>query len=99
MIQVSQVMSPLRRNGLKGQQARSPGYRPGWGGVKFLRPARAKAFIRDNAFALAGRLSHIPHTQGDALGYGLIGLSGRASSIGASIAGGRSITKTRERVF
>ena len=45
--------------------------------MKFLRPARAKAFIRDNAFALAGRLSHIPHTQGDALGYGLIGLSGR----------------------
>ncbi len=41
------------------------------------RPARAKAFIRDNAFALAGRRNFTPPTQGYALGYVLAGLSGR----------------------
>ncbi|WP_297225764.1 hypothetical protein [uncultured Prevotella sp.] len=42
-----------------------------------MRPARAKALII-NAFAPTGRSAFInPYTQGDALGYELIGLSAR----------------------
>jgi hypothetical protein len=41
--QVSQVMETLRRNGLKGQKADSPGQRPGVQGGENIRPERAKA--------------------------------------------------------
>ena len=45
--------------------------------VRSLRPIRAKAIGRDRAFALSGRIIPHPCTQGDALGWELIGLSGR----------------------
>ena len=41
------------------------------------RPARAKAFIRDNAFAPAGRWLRTVFTQGDAPGWELFALAGR----------------------
>ena len=37
--------------------------------------------MHDNAFAPSGRTSSLHHTQGDALGYGLVAPSGRASSL------------------
>ena len=66
------------KNGLKGQYANSPGHRPGLIVTKSVRPERAKALIF-RAFALSGRLSPLIFTQGDALGYVVIGLSGRSS--------------------
>jgi hypothetical protein len=54
-------------NGLKGQQAASPGQRPGYKYVGYIRPERAKA-INSNAFALTGRVFLGVYTQGDALG-------------------------------
>ena len=65
------------KNGLKGQYAHSPGHRPGLIVTKNVRPERAKA-LKINAFALSGRLSPPIFTQGDALGYVVIGLSGRS---------------------
>ena len=53
------------KNGLKGQQAHSPGHRPGYECNGDVRPVRAKEF--DNkAFALTGRVTltdaNIPRT-------------------------------------
>jgi len=42
-------------DGLKGQQAISPGQRPGYRADN-VRPERAKALSESNAFALSGRL-------------------------------------------
>ena len=66
--------------GLKAQQVRSPGQRPGLTYVPHLRPVRAKA--KNNrcahAFALTGRGALYSGTQGVALGWGLAALSGRS---------------------
>ena len=85
-------MKVLRYSGLKGQQASSPGQRPGWsdGGKYALKGQKlylhgrsatiGDAFVakwRKNAFALSGRWLNSPFTQGAALGYLLAGLSGR----------------------
>ena len=67
-------------HGLKAQQVRSPGQRPGLTYVPHPRPVRAKA--KNNrcahAFALTGRRALYPGTQGVALGCGLAALSGRS---------------------
>ena len=85
-------MKIRRSSGLKGQQAGSPGQRPGWmasaatalKGQKHYFCGRSAtigdAFVakrRNNAFALSGRWLRLPFTQGGALGYLLAGLSGR----------------------
>ncbi|MBR7054066.1 MAG: hypothetical protein IKI26_04795 [Prevotella sp.] len=41
------------------------------------RPERAKALPKHHSFALAGRIFPFPTTQGVALGYELVALSGR----------------------
>ena len=66
--------------GLKAQQVRSPGQRPGLTYVPHLRPVRAKAKNNRCAhtFALTGRRALYADTQGVALGYGLAALSGRS---------------------
>ena len=47
--------------------------------IVFIRPERAKAYIRVRAFALSGRIYWGIMSQGDALGYVLVGLSARLS--------------------
>ena len=64
-------------NALKGQKADSPGQRPGemkWRGNALK---GQKLYQLRYAFALTGRRLHAPDTQGAALGYRLVGLSGR----------------------
>ena len=68
-------------NGLKGQQAHSPGQRPGYGervivALKGQKPW-TEAMPPTHSFALTGRGCALMPTQGAALGYGLSGLSGR----------------------
>jgi hypothetical protein len=70
-------MKTLLRNGLKGQQAHSPGQRPGSKEVSIFALQGQKPICRIVAFALAGRWLRTFLTQGVALGYELIGLSGR----------------------
>ena len=58
-------------------EALSPGQRPGLLRALAYRPERAKALKLQaiyKAFALTGRLSDCHYTQGDALGYELLGL-------------------------
>ena len=63
-IQISQVMTHQYINGLKGQQALSPGRRPGYKSDEDTRPESAKALFSCYpgfglcAFALTGRESH-----------------------------------------
>ena len=66
--------------GLKAQQVRSPGQRPGLTYVPHLRPVRAKVINNRCAhtFALTGRGALHPGTQGVALGWELAALSGRS---------------------
>ena len=66
--------------GLKAQQVRSPGQRPGLTYVPHLRPVRAKVINNRCAhtFALTGRRALYPGTQGVALGWELAALSGRS---------------------
>ena len=66
------------RNGLKGQQALSPGHRPGYKDMGKLALKGHKLYLLPSAFALSGRpiLCNIL-TQGNALGWELVGLSGR----------------------
>jgi len=61
-------MKTLRRNGLKGQEALSPGQR-----LK-----GQKLYLVHSAFALSGRWLRVTFTQGDALGWEHSGLSGRS---------------------
>jgi len=70
-------MKTLRRNGLKGQQALSPGHRPGYKGMGKLALKGQKLYLVRYAFALSGRWLRTTSTQGDALGWELSGLSGR----------------------
>ena len=83
-------MKAMRSNGLKGQQALSPGQRPGYKDVgKFAlrstygrllptgRKKGQKPFLVHYAFALSGRWLRTTFTQGAALGWELSGLSGR----------------------
>ena len=67
-------------HGLKAQQVRSPGQRPGLTYVPHLRPVRAKVINNRCAhtFALTGRRALYTGTQGVALGWGLAALSGRS---------------------
>ena len=74
--QLLQVIRIQRRNGLKGQQAGSPGQRPGCKDVGILALKGQKPYLVHYAFALSGRGLRIAVTQGDALGYLLTGLSG-----------------------
>ena len=66
-----------RKNGLKGQQALSPGQRPGYKEMGKYALKGQKPNLVHNAFALSGRWLHATFTQGDALGWELSGLSGR----------------------
>ena len=71
--ELSQV-SPTRP---ERAEAPSPGQRPGLLRTQTCRPVRAKALklqANHKAFALTGRLADCHHTQGDALGYELLGL-------------------------
>ena len=74
-------MKALYRNGLKGQQALSPGQHPGYRDEGKTRPERAKAlhspYWGGAAFAPTGRWLRTTSTQGVALGWGLFSLSGR----------------------
>ena len=76
--QIRDIRAALR--GLKAQQVRSPGQRPGLTYVPHLRPVRAKVINNRCAhtFALTGRRAFYPGTQGVALGWGLAALSGRS---------------------
>ena len=67
----------MRRNGLKGQKALSPGQRPGCKGMSIFALKGQKHNVADSAFALSGRWLRTTLTQGVALGWGLSGLSGR----------------------
>ena len=69
LIQVPQAMKTLRRNGLKGQQALSPGQRPGYKDEGKLALKGQKPILCYNAFALTGRWLRTSFTQGVALGY------------------------------
>ena len=65
---------------LKGDKAISPGQRPGCCCSRVLRPEKGKSNYMNpnfNAFALSGRQPKRSYTQGVALGWMLIGLSGR----------------------
>ena len=75
---VRYIRAALR--GLKAQQVRSPGQRPGLTYVPHLRPVRAKVINNRCAhtFALTGRGALYSGTQGVALGYELAALSGRS---------------------
>ena len=66
--------------GLKAQQVRNPGQRPGLTYVPHLRPVRAKVINNRCAhtFALTGRRCFCIDTQGVAMGSGLAALSGRS---------------------
>jgi hypothetical protein len=83
-------MKTLRRNGLrstygrllpkgrkKGQQALSPGHRPGYKGTGKFALKGQKLYLVHDAFALSGRWLRTAPTQGAALGWELTGLSGR----------------------
>ncbi|MCR4809418.1 MAG: hypothetical protein K5896_06120 [Prevotella sp.] len=70
-------MRTLRRNGLKGQRAHSPGHRPRYTDVGIFALKGQKPTCRIIAFALSGRRLRTEFTQGDALGWELFGLSGR----------------------
>ena len=76
--QVRDIRAALR--GLKAQQVRSPGQRPGLTYVPHLRPVRAKAINNRcaHAFALTGRRALCSGTQGVAMGWELAALSGRS---------------------
>ena len=76
--QIRDIRAALR--GLKAQQVRSPGQRPGLTCVPHLRPVRAKVINHRCAhtFALTGRRSLYADTQGVALGSELAALSGRS---------------------
>ena len=75
---VRDIRAALR--GLKAQQVRSPGQRPGLTYVPHRRPVRAKVINNKCAhtFALTGRGALYSGTQGVALGYELAALSGRS---------------------
>ena len=70
-------MKTLRRSGLKGQKADSPGHRPGCKEMSIFALKGQKNNVADSAFALSGRWLRTTLTQGAALGYRLVGLSGR----------------------
>ena len=58
------------RNGLKGQQALSPGHRPGYKDMVKLALKGHKLYLLPSAFALSGRpILCNTLTQGNALGY------------------------------
>ena len=61
-------MKTLRRNGLKGQKALSPGQRPGYKDVGKFALKGQKPTCRIVAFALTGRWLRTAITQGVALG-------------------------------
>jgi len=67
----------MRRNGLKGQKALSPGQRPGCKGMSIFALKGQKLSCGIDAFALTGRWLRTTLTQGVALVWGLSGLSGR----------------------
>jgi hypothetical protein len=70
-------MKTLRRNGLKGQKADSPGHRPGCKEMSIFALKGQKNNVADSAFALSGRFRVVLFPQGAALGYRQIALSGR----------------------
>jgi hypothetical protein len=61
-------MKNLRRNGLKGQKALSPGQRPGYKEVSKFALKGQKLSCDIDAFALTGRWLRTILTQGVALG-------------------------------
>ena len=84
-VRINRISSRLRDiraalHGLKAQQVRSPGQRPGLTYVPYHRPVRAKVINNRFAhtFALTGRRALYADTQGVALSWGLAALSGRS---------------------
>jgi hypothetical protein len=72
-------METRSTNGLKGQQANSPGRCPGYQGTFVKNAPQGQKQINPNcdAFALSGRKYHQSSiTQGNALGWMEVGLSG-----------------------
>ena len=69
-------------HGLKAQQVRRPGWRPGFHAPPFPTPCRGKSKNQSFAhtFALTGRRCLCIDTQGASLGSGLTALSGRSFS-------------------
>ena len=61
-------MKAMRSSGLKGQQALSPGQRPGYKEVGKFALKGQKPYLVHYAFALSGRWLRTTFTQGDALG-------------------------------
>ncbi|MBR1933210.1 MAG: hypothetical protein IJ841_05945 [Prevotella sp.] len=74
---ICSAFASFAKTGLKGQKAPSPGHRPGYKEVGKTALKEQKHTYRPDAFALAGRRQRTTFTQGDALGWGLVGLSGR----------------------
>ena len=74
----AQVMEYQCTNGLKGQQALSPGQRPGYQQTPTFALKGQKPYESDMLLPFQGEGVITVLTQGDALGYGLITPSGRA---------------------
>ena len=64
-------------NAPKGQDANSPGHRPGYRDMVRIALKGQKPYHVFHAFALTGRKLRTTFTQGVALGWELTGLSGR----------------------
>jgi len=69
-------------DGLKGQQAHSPGQRPGYVGQATYALKGQKPYIEAMLLPLQGVGCASFVTQGAALGYALVGLSGRLPPVG-----------------
>ena len=70
-------MNILLNSAPKGQNANSPGHRPGYKDMVRLALKGQKPYLVLHAFALTGRKLQTIFTQGAALGWKLTGLSGR----------------------
>ena len=73
----TQLSQAVTESAPTGQQALSPGQRPGFVCIPNTRPERAKALCSCRFCPYRARLPWGLDTQGDALGYVLFGLSGR----------------------
>ena len=92
-------MKTLCRDGLKGQKALSPGHRPGCKDVGKFALKGQKPYLVHYAFALTGRRLRATSTQGDALGWELIGLSGRFYTGFSLLAQLELINKNKKRGY
>ena len=82
-IQVPQVMEYQCTNGLKGQQALSPGQRPGYQQTPTFALKGQKPYESDMLLPFQGEGVITVLTQGDALGYGLLALQAESAQLRA----------------